>query len=300
MPGLLTCREFSRSFIDQIIDSAARQSSPARGRHAAAVIGLAFFEDSLRTRVGFDVAAARLCARTTTLLYPRHSPAMGSPETVDDAIRSIAQWTDVLCLRHPDVEAVARVAALVDTPVINCGNGNDEHPTQALVDLCAIQEHRGTIDGLRIGLIGDLHAMRTAHSLALALSSFEGVSVRSISPIGLELPDPYRAALVAAGHTCEDAHELDVADLDVVYVAGLPADTDVGVLGNSEQERFHVTREVVGRLERDGLVLSPLPRVDEIDRDVDDLPQAGYFRQSSLGLGVRMAVLDQLLDGRGL
>lgn len=295
MPGLLTAAGISRDRIERLVE-AARDYRDGRGRrHPEALVGLVFFEDSLRTRVGFDAAAVRLRASTTTLLATKKTPAMGFPETLDDTVRSVGSWCDALCLRHPDADAVARAASLTTTPVINCGNGRDEHPTQALVDLFAIAEILGRVDGLRVGLVGDLDGMRAAHSLALVLSRFHELEVRCISPAGLGLPPRFTQALRDGGHRVAEVDALDVRDLDVLYVAGLPAPTRVGVLTPDQQARYRVTRAVAEQLPPHARILCPLPRLDEIATEVDELPQASYFRQSELAITMRMAILDEAL-----
>lgn len=292
MRDFLSARDLPRETIDALLTSARRYREGVGRRWPDAVVGLMFYEGSLRTRVGFEVAAARLQARTTTVIEPRRSEAMWGEEAVDDAVRSIGPSLDMLCLRHPDSK---RLADLTETPVINCGNGTDEHPTQALIDLFAIQELVGRLDGLRIGLVGDLEAMRSVHSLAFALASFPRTHVRCIGPEGLDLPEACVLALGAGGAVVEGTNAMDVRDLDVVYMAGLPAQTSKGILAQSEQAVFHMTPPVAASMRRGARVLCPLPRLDEIHRLVDELPVAGYFDQSELGLWVRMAVLDRAL-----
>lgn len=298
MPGLLTAADLSRDRIEGLIARARAYARSEGARHPEALVALAFFDDSLRTRVGFEAAAARLGARATTITALKRTEAMGRAETLEDTVRSIASWCDVICLRHPEAAAVARAAALVPTPVVNCGNGADEHPTQAMVDLMTLDAEVGRIDGTRVALVGDLHASRTARSLVWALSHFTGVTVRCIHPEGLGLSEEVRAALLAQGHRLEEGRPMDVEGCDAVYVAGLPARTRAGVLTPHQQAAFHVTAGVAAQLPAYGIVMCPLPRVDEIDRDVDDLPAAAYFRNGPLALAMRMAILDEVLAGR--
>lgn len=295
MPGLLTATALDRPAVEGLLAGADVYRAGGGRRHPKAVIALMFFEDSIRTRVGFDSAAARLGARSISVSAARHSMAMETAETLDDAIRSIAGWVDTICLRHGDAAVFSRLAGLVDTPIINCGNGRDEHPTQALVDLLAIRKAIGRIDAFTVGLVGDLSAMRVAHSLAVVLSRLDCIRVRAMSPCGLGLPSEYLGSLRAAGHEAVELDHLDVTGLDVLYVAGLPADTNVGRLSREEQGRFHVTTEVAAGLGSEGVILCPLPRVDEIATEVDQMPQARYFDQSRDALWMRMAVLDRVL-----
>lgn len=297
MSGLLTIAELSRDRMEHLL-AAARAYAGGRGRrHPEALVALAFFEESLRTRVGFDAAAARLGARTTTIDALKHTAAMGQPETLEDTLRSVEAWCDVVCLRHPDREAMARAIAATSAPVVNCGNGHDEHPTQALLDLLTIEAELGRIDGIRLALVGDLHASRCARSLALALAQFSDVTIRCIHPPGLEPADDVLAALAAGrGHRVEHRTVMDVDGCDAVYVAGLPADTRAGTLTVQQQTALHVTVDVARRLRDGGIVMCPLPRVDEIDRAVDEMPAAAYFRNGPLALAMRMAVLDAVLS----
>lgn len=294
MPGLLSAGEPTRSELDGLMASARCYREGKGERHPEAVLGLAFYADSLRTRAGFAAAAARLGARTVAVFERRHD-AMSEPESTIDALRSVADWFDALCLRHASAEIVAEAARELETPVVNCGDGDREHPSQAFIDLFAISEQIGAVDGLKIGIIGDLDGMRTAHSLALALANYEGVEVRAMCPPGLELPDRYRSALVAAGHAVEDLHALDLRGLDVAYVAGLPAETKIGHLDDTARSAFRVGPEAAVALNARGRILCPLPRVDEIDDALDSSAEAGYFEQSSQGIWMRMAVLDRVL-----
>ncbi len=295
MHGLLKAAELDRTRIDDLIGLAkelARQ--PRRRLTTHAVVGLMFFEDSLRTRVGFEAAAARLGMSTTNIHTHRHTEQMAVAETLQDTLRSVAPYFDAICLRHPDAGAFDGAVELVDTPVLNCGNGTDEHPTQALVDLFALDVLRGEIDGLRIALVGDLKHMRSAHSLLVALSCYERVVARCISPPELGVPSRYTQRFCDSGGRLEAGVELDLSDLDAVYIAGLPRTPQNGVT-IEQQDAYRIDARRVSELSREGLVLCPLPRVDEIAADVDMFAQAAYFRQSELGLGMRMALLKQAI-----
>lgn len=294
MPHLLTASELSRDDIERLLASARAYRAGEGRRWSSAVVGLMFYEPSLRTRVGFEIAAARLGAHTTTVLEPRWSEAMWGTESAADALRSVAGGCDALCLRHP--EAV-ELAALTSTPTINCGNGQVEHPSQSLVDVFVIDELLGCVDGLHVALVGDLHAMRVAHSLSFVLARFDGMRVRCIGPPGLDLPEPCLAALRSGGAEVTSSQRMEVGDVDVVYVAGLPAVTRRGVLSAEAQALFHVTPAVVAGMKPQARVLCPMPRVDEIAPAVDGLQAAAYFAQGEMGIWIRMAILDEALAG---
>jgi aspartate carbamoyltransferase catalytic subunit len=294
--NLLSARDLDRVTLDRILAGAAdvglgASGSPLDGR----VIGLLFYTDSLRTRVGFEVAAAHLGARTVGVSGGRYTPVMSEPESVFDAVRSIAGWCDAICLRHPDPAAITALAAMVDVPLINCGNGTDEHPTQSLIDLFAISDQVGSIDNVRLAMVGDLDGMRSAHSLLIALGRYRDVFVRCISPPGLEMPEEYLAGFSANGNRVEHSHRAEYADVDVIYVAGLPRHAKVDVSQDS-REALAITSDTLATLSAHTRILCPLPRIDEIRPDVDDTAHASYFRQSELGLAVRMAVLMEILS----
>jgi aspartate carbamoyltransferase catalytic subunit len=291
---LLSATQLDRARIDHLL-AAASDAGRLKGKHRDAVVGLAFYEPSLRTRLGFQVAAARLGASTATVTEEKQSKSMWAPERVEDAVRSIGSWFDVVCLRHADEGAFDRAVRTSSTPLINCGDGAREHPTQALVDLRAINAMFGRVDGLRIVIVGDLAAMRTAHSLALTLAQFENLTIKLSAPQGLGLTPATVEVLRRAGHAVEETTALELDEADVVYVAGLPAQTAIGTLSHEDQARYRITAERAARMPEGGRVLCPLPRVDEIDPAVDRLPQAGYFTQSALALEMRMAILDEAL-----
>lgn len=295
MPGLVSARELDRAKSDQLISRASRFLDEGGGPLlAGSVIGLLFYSDSLRTRAGFEVAAANLSARTFVVSGARHTPVMSMAEPVQDAVRSIAGWCDAICVRHPDATLVGELAELIDVPIVNCGNGEDEHPTQALADVFAISRIRGSIDGLRLAVVGDLAGMRAVHSLMLLLGNYRDVFVRCVSPPGLQMPVQYLGGFASSTNTIEHSARARLDDVEVVYVAGLPRHTRVEV---SDADRAHlsVTREALRRARPGVRVLCPLPRIDEIAQEVDATPEAFYFEQSRLALFMRMAILTELV-----
>lgn len=300
MPNLLSARNLDRPAIEMLLASARTFADGGRHhrRHADAVVALMFFQESLRTRVGFDIAAARLGARTAMIAGGKHDVSvMLEPESFEDAIRSVAGWCDAICVRHPDAAAPRIAAELAATSIVNCGNGWDEHPTQALIDLFAITSLVGALDGIRIGLIGDLATMRSAHSLLVALSRFDEVMVRCMAPASLEMPDTYASTFTGTRNRLEQTNNPRFDDLDVIYVAGLPKRVDAAALTLTDRARYRIDASVVAALRPGARVLCPLPRLDEIAVEVDASTHAGYFEQSKLGLPVRMAILDYALGG---
>jgi aspartate carbamoyltransferase catalytic subunit len=300
MRHLLTAAELDRATIERLFVSARTLGSapfaPGRG---GPVLALAFFEESLRTRTGFDVAAARLGIATTTVLEQRHAATMSARESLEDTFRTLGSYCDAICLRHPDASAPTRAAAVAGVPVINCGNGTDEHPTQALIDLFTISELCGEIDGVRIAVVGDLRHMRSAHSLLLALGRFERVDVLCISPDGLEMPTAFITAFTDTCGTSgvRQAHEMVLENVDIVYMAGLPARYGAVETDAETRARYAMTAECAAGLNATARILCPMPRVDEIAREVDDTGRAAYFAQTKFGVPVRAALLAEILGG---
>jgi aspartate carbamoyltransferase catalytic subunit len=214
-------------------------------------------------------------------------------ESLEDMLHSIGSYCDCIVLRHPERDSVVRAARIVQVPLINGGNGDDEHPTQTVVDLFAIREALGQLEGLRIGVVGDIRGSRAAHSFIRGMIRFSPSELRIMYPSSrkpLELMESIPSSMVRI------EHGIMVEGLDVLYMAGLPQADDENVLEWTERKQFCLTLELAKKLKRDSIVLSPLPRIDEIDTAVDALPVARYFQQSRNGLYARIAVLEYQLS----
>lgn len=298
MPGfhLLGMADLNRADIEWILGDSI--DSAFRPWPNPFVAGLMFLEDSTRTRVGFDVAVSRLGGRSVAITSLKQTDAMSARESWTDTLLSIGPYFDLLCIRHGEATGLRQAAELLPhVAVVNCGNGADEHPTQALIDLRAITEHFGRLpDRMTIGVVGDLRHMRAAHSLLLALARFDSVCVVAASPPELQFPAAYVQTFVDAGNTYVQTAALeDALQVDVLYMAGFAPKTPMGVWDEEARSAFRLTERRARRLPRHASVLCPLPRVDEIEDGVDLLPQARYFHQSALGVDVRTAVLRHVL-----
>ncbi len=293
---VISIRDFSREDIEAVLREAQTlRPDPdlLRGRVMASL----FFEPSTRTQLSFATACERLGGRVIGF-HSKEATSQAKGETLADTVRMVERYADVIVIRHP-LEGSARLAAdVASVPVINAGDGANQHPTQTLLDLFTIQRCLGRIDGLRIGLVGDLRYGRTVHSLAAALTRFEGVRLRLISPPTLRLPEAVKRELDGVLPYTEQ-EELDLRDLDVVYVTRIQRERFPDV---EEYERvkgaYVITPRIVEeQLDKNAIILHPLPRVDEIDPGVDALPQAKYFEQAGNGVPVRMALLKLVLLG---
>lgn len=297
--NLLSIADLTRSDIERLIGSARtlREGRSPLGRRLSFsfIAGLLFFEESTRTRIGFQSAVYRLGGEVCILKETKFKESMSSSESVEDTVRVLDAYTDILCIRHPHDNIFSRIIPLVKKPLINCGNGHDEHPTQALTDLFALRELTGKIDGLSVAIVGDLRHMRAAHSLLLGLSKFSNITVCCISPKPLAMPKKYTSVFRKTSNVLHESAELVLRDYDVVYMAGFPPKTPVRAFGKVVRRKYQINAKTLKSLKKNSVILCPLPRVDEIAKDVDHTPFAKYFEQSELGLYMRMAVIAKFL-----
>lgn len=277
--------------------SGGPDSQPGPEQLRGRVLGLLFFEPSTRTRLSFESAMLRLGGSILGFSDANVS-SFAKGETLADTIRVVAGYCDGIVLRHPR-EGSARLAAeYSDIPVINGGDGSNQHPTQTLLDLYTIRKATGRLDGLRVGFMGDLRYGRTVHSLAKALLHFDS-TMHLIAPQSLRLPDGLRSQLELAGKLGSEVDTLEQApDLDVLYVTRIQEERFPDPM---EFERvrgaYRVDRKAVERFGPELKIMHPLPRVNEIAPEVDALPGAIYFQQTRNGVAVRMALLDLILAG---
>lgn len=294
---IISIREFSRDEIETVIKKAKEirpDSSLLRGKIMASL----FFEPSTRTQLSFASAMKRLGGEVVGFSGAELT-SLAKGETLQDTVKVVEKYADVIVIRHP-LEGSAKLAAdVTKIPVINAGDGANQHPTQTLLDLFTIEKFHGRIDGLKIGLVGDLKYGRTVHSLAIALTNFDNISLRLISPPNLQMPRPILREI-------EGCKEISITFREDLYLEGL----DVVYMTRIQKERFPdieeyekvkgayvLDRKACAKLSERAIIMHPLPRIDEIAKEVDSLPQAKYFEQAAGGIPVRMALLALVLKG---
>jgi aspartate carbamoyltransferase catalytic subunit len=285
---IISVRDLSNLDIQRILEVAGGMEKPPpllKGKQVA----LLFFEPSTRTRLSFECAIQRLGGRSLDLKPKMSSLIKG--ESFSNTVRVIASYCDAMVIRHPK-EGAARLAAdLVDIPVINGGDGSNQHPTQTLLDLYAIKRKKEKLSGLKVTLVGDLKHGRTVHSLSYALDRF-GSRVRLVSPDILDLPAHIKSDL----SSCERI-SLDQAikDSDVLYVTRIQKERFSDPAEYEKLKKsYKITAELLKDAPRDLIVMHPLPIVDEISYDVDNF-HGIYFEQSAGGVPVRMALLAMVM-----
>jgi aspartate carbamoyltransferase catalytic subunit len=284
------------------------------------ILASLFYEPSTRTRFSFEAAMIRLGGGVISCADVSAS-SVAKGETLADTIRILHSYADVIIIRHP-LEGSARAAADYSTvPIINAGDGAHEHPTQTLLDLYTIRKEKGVIAGVNVALVGDLKHGRTAHSLAFGLARF-GAKITCVAPKGLEMPDWLLDRLEREHNVKPDAYH-SLADfvsepkrlaekgegdaltaeilklIDVIYVTRVQKErfksqSEFAAVKGS----YGITAKLLRSARHDTLIMHPLPRVDELDYEIDADPRAAYFRQAAYGLPVRMGLLSAVLSKR--
>ncbi len=294
---IISIRDYTRRDIDYLLERAGAFDTRTYDRHALEekLLALLFFEPSTRTRMSFETAMARLGGKSISVDSVEASSIVKG-ETLADTIRVVSGYVDAIVLRHPKEGAARLASEFATVPVINAGDGAGQHPSQTLLDLYTIRQSM-PIDGINVGMLGDLRYGRTAHSLAYALSLY-GVTIHTIAPAGLELPANILHELRERGMEViqhEDVSEI-VEDLDVLYVTRIQRERfpDSASYYNVASS-YRITPELLANVQEHLIVLHPLPRAGEIDSGVDSLPYARYFEQSRNGVPVRMALLHEVM-----
>lgn len=259
------------------------------------IMATLFYAPSTRTRFSFEAAMHRLGGRVLSTEHARAFSSEIEGEQVEDSIRILGSYSDVIVIRHHQEGGAKRAAAVSPVPVINAGDGDGgQHPTQALLDLYTIYRER-TLNGLSVALIGELDKGRTARSLAYLLAKFERIKLYFVSPPETQMKGDILAYLDEHDVQYVQESDLDrvVGEVDVVYQTRIHPER---LCDRARLRRYAIDSSVLRRMKSDALILHPLPRTVELDKSVDDDPRALYFRQARNGLYVRMALLTMLLE----
>ena len=310
---ILSIKQFERGDIERVFQVADFMEPYAQRRRVTrvlegAILGNMFFEPSTRTRVSFG-AAFNLLGGEVRETTGFQSSAIAKGESLYDTARVLSGYSDVICMRHPESGSVAEFAAASRVPVINGGDGTNEHPSQALLDLYTIQKEladRGRgIDGLRIAMIGDLKYGRTVHSLCKLLCLFSNVHVTLVSPAELAMPEGLVDELREAGHEVHLSEDLvhGIGQVDIAYATRIQEERFASAEeANQYRGRFRLNQAIYTQYcEPNTVIMHPLPRdsradANELDNDLNMNPNLAIFRQADNGVLVRMALFALVLD----
>ncbi len=298
--SLISSQQLTPEIIDNIFNATdlMQEQISSVGRSTLLddkIVALLFFEPSSRTMLSFQSAAQRLNAGTV-FAQNAASTSFEKGESIEDLIRIVAGYADIIVMRHAQPGSAAIAAQTSDVPFINAGDGGNEHPTQAIIDSYTIHKHIGRLDNLNLMFGFDALQSRSIHSLTKLLAQYPNNTFTFVGPDQL-LPDKkFIGELEQSGAKCITQTNVAINDdCDVIYVNRLQEErfNDRAVFEENRQKYRLETRHLVGKK---ALILDPLPRIDEIATEVDTLENAVYFKQASYGVPVRMALLALLLD----
>jgi len=266
------------------------------------ILASLFYEPSTRTRFSFESAMYRLGGSVVTTENAKEFSSFAKGESLEDTIRIISGYADVIVMRHYEIGAAKRAAEISSVPVLNAGDGAGQHPTQALLDLYTLHRKFGRLDNLSVAMVGDLKYGRTVRSLAYLLAKYRQVRLVFVAPAVCRMHEDIKGYLDRVGVAWKENENLDevLPEVDCVYMTRIQKerflDTREYLAANN---RYRLTAENMDTMRPEAIVMHPLPRVGEIDPSADDNPRAVYFEQARNGLWVRMALILYVLGKWG-
>lgn len=298
--NLISITDFTKDEIMRIMDFAADfEKEPYQPLLNGRVVASLFFEPSTRTRLSFESAINRLGARVIGFADTSNT-SVTKGETFHDTIMTISNYCDMIVMRDSREGSPRYASEISKVPVVNAGDGANQHPSQTLLDLYSIRKTQGTLDGINIMMVGDMKYGRTVHSLLQALSHFN-TTFTFVAPPELEMPVEYKEYLRERGLKFVEKREIDDAinDADIVYMTRVQRERFSDPMEYERVKNVYVLRNSMLDGTKDNMrILHPLPRVNEINTDVDSNPKAYYFEQTENGVYVRMAIISYLLGAK--
>jgi len=301
---VIEAQQFDLPMINHLFEvSTEMETLVARGgtdEYRSQLMATLFYEPSTRTRFSFEAAMHRLGGRVISTENAAEFSSVAKGETLEDTIRIMNGYVDVIVLRHSEVGTSKRAAAVSRVPIINAGDGVGQHPTQALLDLYTIHKEIGSIDGLKIAMVGDLAQGRTVRSLAYLLSKFNDIKMYFVAPPLLKMKEDILEHLQEHGSWFTEETTLDhvLPEVDVVYQTRVQKERFGDRIADYESCRgiYVIDQNSLRFIKPNAIIMHPLPRLEEISMEVDQDRRAAYFRQAQNGLFVRMALLTVLLS----
>lgn len=298
MKHVLSSKQYDRQALEELFeltDKIKAEPQNFSNKLSDKIIAIMFYEPSTRTRLSFETAALKLGAKIICTENATSNSSGKKGETIQDTVKILQGYADAIVIRHSSETMPEDASSVATVPILNGGAGKGEHPTQALLDVYTIREHRKSIDGLKLAILGDLLNGRTIHSLLGLVSLYDNVEVYGLSKEAFALPQKYIDMLNSKGIKyvkCSSFDDLP-KDIDVMYHSRIQSERFEGDFG---KEEFIINKEVLSKFSENTIVLHPLPRNEEISPDIDDDPRALYFKQAINGLYIRMALFLQVLN----
>lgn len=298
--SLVSINDFNKEEILRIIELAADfEANPNQPLLRDKVIASLFFEPSTRTRLSFETAINRLGGRVIGF-SDANATSTTKGETLKDTIIMVSNYADLIVMRHP-LEGAARYASEQSrVPIINAGDGANQHPTQTLLDMFSINKTQGTLQNLKIAMVGDLKYGRTVHSLLMAMSYFNP-TFYFVAPEELKMPAEYKSFLDEKGINYEEHTDMAqiIKEVDILYMTRVQRERFADLMEYEKVKNTYVLNNTMLEGTKDNLrILHPLPRVNEISTDVDSNPKAYYFQQAENGVYTRMAIIASILGAK--
>ena len=266
------------------------------------VMATLFYEPSTRTRLSFESAMRRLGGEVITTESAQEFSSAAKGETLEDTIRIVMGYVDVIVLRHFESGASRRAAEVSEVPILNAGDGAGQHPTQALLDIYTINREIGRLDEISVALVGDLANGRTVRSLCYLLAKYKAPKIYLVAPSLVRMKEDIKDYLRRYGVFFEETEDLYAvaSQVDVIYQTRIQRERFGDRTGDYERVRgrYIIDKSILNCMRERAIIMHPLPRVDEIVSEVDCDPRAAYFRQAHNGLYVRMALLKMILSGQ--
>jgi aspartate carbamoyltransferase catalytic subunit len=301
---IISIKDFSKNEINFILNNAEKMVAYAKGKKylnnlKGHILSSLFFEPSTRTRLSFESSMNRLGGRVIGFADPT-ATSQKKGESLADTIRMADSYSDAIVIRHPQEGAARLAAEFAEVPVLNAGDGAGRHPTQCLLDLFTIKLEKKKIEGNNIVLLGDLKYGRTVHSLAYALSLY-GVNLTFVSPDSLKMPNEVLNECEELGVQPKYTSNLEksIKNADVLYVTRIQKERFPDAEEyNQVVGTYKVDKNLLKNARKDLVIMHPLPRITEIDPEIDKTSHALYFKQAFNGVPVRMALLSLVLGGK--
>ena len=303
MHHVISAKSFTQQalydLLPKIDQMQTRLQEGAQDRLKGKIMAALFFEPSTRTRLSFETAMLRLGGQVISTENAREFSSAIKGETLEDTIRVVSGYADVIVIRHHEIGAAARAASVSQVPILSAGDGAGEHPSQALLDLYTIYREIGRVNDLTVTLIGDLMYGRTVHSLVYLLSNFTNIRLICTAPEATQLPTDISDYAKARGVTIEWEKNLEIAakQADVLYQTRVQKERFTSIEEYEEvKNAYLIDAKLMAIVPQKSIIMHPLPRLNEIAKDIDQDPRAAYFRQSHYGVPVRMALLEDALQ----
>ncbi len=303
---ILGAKQFNRDHLEEIFELTKEmeqvEASGGSDRYKNKVMTTLFFEPSTRTRLSFESAMCRLGGKVIGTENAAQFSSAIKGETLEDTIRIISGYSDVIVMRHTEIGAAERASAVAAVPIINAGDGAGEHPTQALLDIYTIQKELGRVDDLHIAMIGDLTYGRTVHSLSYLLANFSNITMYFTAPENVLIPPYVKKFLEEKNIRYVETDNLEAvaSKADVLYQTRIQKERFPSLEDYEKaQGKYIIDQKLLDVMNPNAIILHPLPRAGEIAPEVDQDSRAAYFRQAQNGLYVRMALIHKCFEKLG-